>query len=350
MVAELEARLVARIERDGPMGFDELQANALYAPDLGFYTSGRGAGRRRDFLTSPEVGPLFGAVIARALDEWWDEAGNPPVWPVIECGAGPGTLARTVLAAAPRCRDALALVLVEVGQAQWSTHPERAVSRADLPAPGELDGRPAVVLANELLDNLPVQVVERTASGWQEVRVGAQGGRLVEVLGPLDAPQQRWCDERAPGAPIGARIPVQVEAATWLAEALELAGTGRVVALDYARTSAEMAAAGQDSWMRTYAGHGRGGRPLDDVGGQDITCDVAIDQLALVASPSSVASQADFLRDHSIDELVEEGRQRWAARGFAGGLEAIAARSRATEAEALLDPDGLGAFTVAEWA
>lgn len=332
------------------MGFDELQANALYAPELGFYTSGRGAGRRRDFLTSPEVGPLFGAVVARALDRWWDEAGNPPVWPVIECGAGPGTLARTILAAAPRCGDALSVVLVEVGQAQWATHPERAVSRTDLPAPAELHGPGAVVLANELLDNLPVQVVERTADGWQEVRVGVEGGRLVEVLAPLDAPQQRWCEQRAPGAALGARIPVQVEAATWLAQALELAGTGRVVALDYARTSAEMAAAGQASWMRTYASHGRGGGPLHDVGGQDITCDVALDQLALVAPPTSVAIQADFLRDHGIDELVEEGRQRWAARGFAGGLDAIAARSRATEADALLDPDGLGGFTVAEWA
>ena len=62
------------------------------------------AGRRGDFITSPEVGPLFGAVVARALDAWWAEAGEPDVFTVVEAGAGPGTLARSVLAAAPRAR------------------------------------------------------------------------------------------------------------------------------------------------------------------------------------------------------------------------------------------------------
>ena len=62
---ELERLLVSHLEANGPIGFDDYQAQALYAPGLGFYATGHGAGRRRDFLTSPEVGPLFGAVIGR---------------------------------------------------------------------------------------------------------------------------------------------------------------------------------------------------------------------------------------------------------------------------------------------
>ena len=73
----LQAAIEDLIARSGPIGFDEYMAQALYAPGLGFYASGAGAGRRRDFLTSPEVGPLFGAVVARALDAWWDDAGRP---------------------------------------------------------------------------------------------------------------------------------------------------------------------------------------------------------------------------------------------------------------------------------
>ena len=349
---ELEQLLVAHVAAHGPIGFDEFQAHALYAPELGFYASGGGAGRRRDFLTSPEVGPLFGAVIAGALDAWWVELGRPERLHVVECGAGPGTLARTVLAASPACTPALRYHLVEVGEPQWATHPPGTTSRPDLPATSEVAGGPVIVLANELLDNLPVALVERATGTWHEVAVAVVDGALAEVARPLAPSQVQWCRRLAPDAPDGARLPVQAEAAAWLGEALGLLRDhgGRVVVLDYARrTSAELAALPPAAWLRTYAAHGRGTSPLAAPGTQDITCDVALDQLASVAAPRLVRDQAAFLRAHGIDELVAEGRRTWDELGPSGGLPAIAARSRIGEAEALLDPDGLGGFTVAEW-
>lgn len=349
MAGELEQLLVSHISQHGPIGFDEFQAHALYAPELGFYRRGGGAGRRRDFLTSPEVGPLFGAVVARALDAWWDDLGRPARYPVVDAGAGPGTLARAILAAAPRCRAALELVLVEVGEPQWATHPAQATSRADLPGPKELGPGPVVVLANELLDNLPVAVVERGPDHWHEVVIDAHQGRLVEAIRDLPDQQRAWCDGRAPGAGTGARIPVQADASHWLRQALALAAGGRVVAFDYARTTPELAALPQGDWLRTYANHGRGTEVLADPGSADITCDVALDQLRLTAVPTLQRSQAEFLRAHGIHQLVAEGQEVWADQGLAGGLAAIAGRSRAVEAEALLDPRGLGGFTVVEW-
>lgn len=352
-MGELEQLLAAHIADAGPIGFDDYMAHALYAPGLGFYASGRGAGRRRDFLTSPEVGPLFGAIMARALDAWWQELGRPSRFVVVEAGAGPGTLARTILAARPACADALDLVLVEVGETQWASHPSGTSSRIDFPAPGEHGDGPVIVLANELLDNLPVALAERTGGTWAEVVVTTEAGddRLVFGHRSLPDAQRQWCDRHAPHARDGARIPVQAEAAAWLRDALALPGPhgGRVVAIDYARTTAELASRPMGAWLRTYAGHGRAGDPLDEPGSCDITCDVAIDQLAAIAPPTSTRTQTDFLHDHGLDELVDEGRRIWADQGLSGGLEAIAAQSRIREAEALTDPTGLGSFTVLEW-
>ena len=374
--------VAAEIRRHGPLPLDRVLERALYDPDGGFYEAGGRAGRGPgDFLTSPEVGPLFGAVVARALDAWWRAMGEPDPFVVVDAGAGPGTLARTVLAAAPGCARALRYVLVERSAAQRRLHaaavrledPALAFAPVDpdteAPVPGSPAGPicvslaelprlagPAGVLANEVLHNLPFGLSERGDGTWHEVRadlVALAGGgeRLVERPVPLDDDRAAVLDRLAPAAADGARVPLQDAARGWLREALAVAGSGgRVVAIDYATTTADMASRPQDEWLRTYRGHARGAGLLDDLGGQDVTCEVAVDQLALVAPPSADGSQADWLRAHGIDGLVAEGRRTWAERAHLGDLAALAARSRVSESEALLDPTGLGRFRVLEWA
>lgn len=335
---------------DGSIGFDELMDLALYDPHAGFYMRGGGAGRRRDFLTSPEVGPLFGAVLANALDTWWAQLGRPDPFVTVDAGAGPGTLARSIRAAQPACIDAVRLVLVEISPTLRHAHPDGVESRGDLPAPGELGDRPVIVLANELLDNLATRLVERTEEGWAEVRLGVEGDRLVERLADLPRQDVERCAHLAPRAGAGARIPLQDRAAAWLTDALALARSGRVVVFDYASPStAAMAARPWTDWVRTYAAHGHGSLPWEDRGDQDVTCEVAVDQLSAVRTPSQDRTQVEFLRAHGIDDLVEEGRRIWTERAHLGDLPAIRARSRIGEAGALSDPAGLGAFRVLEW-
>jgi len=342
--------IAERIRAAGSIGFDELVDFALYHPEHGFYMRGGGAGRRRDFITSPEVGPLFGAVLAKALDAWWGELGNPDHLWVVDAGAGPGTLARSVQAARPACAPAPRFVLVELSPALRTTHPTGVDSRADLPAAGELGDSPVVVLANELLDNVAFRLVERQDDGWAEVRIAVEGDRLVETLGPLPPWDVERCTRLAPAAPLGGRLPLQDRTAMWLADALALAGSGRVVVFDYAAsTTSAMAARPWTEWVRTYAVHSRGGVPWDRPGEQDITCEVALDQLAAVRPPTENRAQADFLRAHGLDELVAEGRRTWAERAHVGDLAAVRAKSREGEARALTDPAGLGAFRVLEW-
>jgi SAM-dependent MidA family methyltransferase len=359
-----------RLRADGPLRFDAWMDAVLYDRAHGFYASGGRAGARAgDFLTSPEVGPLFGAVLATAVDRWWDEAGQPDSYRVAELGAGPGTLAAAVRLAAPRCAAALEWWLVEP-TAQRVRHTDRLGARDGLDGPrlaaaGDVElvalaevpdaARPDAVVANELLDNLPVRVAERTASGWFEVWVAAttEGDApvFVEHLVALDpdSAEVGLLDRLVPEVTPGARVPIQQAATDWLDWALQRTDGGPVVVIDYADDTAGMAERGEKEWLRTYAAHGRGGSPFGHCGDQDVTCDVATDQLAAVRTPTSDRTQADFLRHHGIGDLVEEGKRVWRERAHVGDLAAVRARSRVTEAEALCDPAGLGAHRVLEW-
>jgi len=377
MVTPVDLEVAAQIRRRGPLPFDEVIERALYDPVDGFFGGGAGAGRRADFLTSPEVGPLFGAVLARALDQWWVELGRPDPFTVIEAAAGSGTLARSVLAAGPDCAGALTYVLVERSEALRDRQREhlpigdpalayppsededidgpstetglgpRVVSLGELPTLAVT----GVVLANELLDNLVFRLLERGDAGWLEVRVALTGDDLplVELTVPAEEADARLADRLAPDAVVGARLPRQRAAAEWLAQALGLIERGRVVVLDYGADSRELAGRPPVEWIRTYRAHERGAAPLVDLGAQDITCEVAFDQLGHVRVPDADRPQAEFLRDHGLGELVADGRRVWTERAHLGDLEAIRARSRIGEAEALTDPAGLGAFHVLEW-
>lgn len=326
----------------GAIPYSTFMDVALYGPH-GFYTDGAApgtAGRRGDFITSPEVGPLFGAVVARYLDTVWDRLDRPNPFTVVDAGAGPGTLARTVLAARPRCVDAMAYVAVEVSAAQRARHPDGVESRAEMPDE-PIDG---VVVANELLDNLPFRLAVHDGS-WREAYVTmAPDGSFAEVL---SAPFDPLPDVLSPRAAHGARAPLQDAAADWVTAARTHVRRGTVVVIDYARArTAELAALPWRSWLRTYKGHERGSHYLAAPGDQDVTVDVALDQLA---AADAVRSQAQFLQLHGIGELVDEGRAAWAAAASRPDLRALAMRSRVSEAEALLDPAGLGGFTVLEW-
>ena len=338
----------ALVAQGGAVRFDEYMAIALYGED-GFYTRttevGR-AGRRGDFLTSAEVGPLFGAVIARAIDAWWEELGRPHEFTVVDAGAGPGTLARAVLAAKPACSDALRYVAVEVSAAQRELHPSGIDSRAEMPTEAFV----GVILANELLDNLPFRLFVFDDS-WREAHVGMDGDRYVEVLRACaDVPACLVSSEEqaqyGASPQHGARVAVQERAAQWVSNALGLLQAGRLVVFDYATTTESMIARPWREWLRTYAQHSKGAHYLSAPGDQDITVDVAIDQLP---TPNSVITQAEFLRAHGCEMLVDEGRRAWSAAAQQPDLQTMLMRSRIREAEALLDPAGLGGFSVLEW-
>jgi NADH dehydrogenase [ubiquinone] 1 alpha subcomplex assembly factor 7 len=324
------------------------------------------------------VGPLFGALVSRALDRWWRDLQHPDPFLVVDAGAGRGRLAVDVLASSPACAPALRYVLVERSESLRAAQHELLtlepfedvwgpVVRTDADAPVPVAGMgpitaalselpavrtPGVVIANELFDNLPFRIVERTAREWLEVRVGVEGHEFVELLVPAADELAAEADLVAVGTvPPRARIPIPTALPAWFRRSALALHRGVLVIIDYCATAAELVERGGEGWLRTYRDHGRGASALEGVGDQDITIDVPLEYLVHAAARAGFGlqadiSQAEWLRDLGLDEMVDEARAQWSARAGVGDLAAVRHRSRIGEAAALSDPRGLGAHRV----
>ncbi len=382
--------LAGLIRREGPVPFDTFVEVALYGSG-GFFASGHGAGRGTDaigadriggdFITSPEIGPVFGALVAAALDRWWGDLERPDPYLVVEAGAGRGRLASDVMRARPQCLAALRYVLVErsavLRDAQRALlrleppdeafGPYVASAGSDAPEPVpesgpvvtsldelpgvELDG---VVIANELLDNLPFGIARYSGSGWEEVRVGLDGtGAFVEVVVPaLPADALALAHVTAGLVPaVGDRLPIPRGLDDWLRRTAAILRRGYVVLIDTMDTAAGTLARDTGAWLRTYRGHASAGPALADPGSRDLVADVVTEQLRHAAADAGFAvltdtTQAAWLDDLGIAGMVDRGRTLWEERAAVGDLAALEARSVASQAAALTDPAGLGAHRV----
>ncbi|MGH2640227.1 MAG: SAM-dependent methyltransferase, partial [Actinomycetota bacterium] len=172
----MEAReSIANAIRDhGPITFSEYMTLALSGPG-GFFEHPP-IGPDGHFVTSPHVHPVFAELLGRAIVDLHDRLGRPAPFRLSEVGAGDGTLARQLL---EHLRD------VDVSYTAIDTSPGarealRAIDGVEVAQ--ELDGSPQLILANELMDNLPFRRLRGTPSGTKEVKVGLDGDRFVEHL------------------------------------------------------------------------------------------------------------------------------------------------------------------------
>ena len=340
MPSAAESITAAITAAGGAISFEQYMSLALYGKG-GFYQDGGKAGRRGDFITSPEVGPLFAAVVARYLDNCWHELGCPGSFDVVEVGAGPGTLARGIFAAQPQCLSAMKYVAVEISESQRGIHPDFVESAESFPD-RNIEG---VLLANELLDNLPFKLFVYDGA-WKEAFVAlGDGGKFVEVLRHVEE-----VPEVLPrSAPLGSRAPIQVAASQWVFDVTQKLSRGKLLVFDYcSESTSEIALSPWREWLRTYKDHERGVHYLLDPGSQDITSQVIVDQLMEAVPGLSVIPQAEWLQTWGIGELVSEGSKYWEERKSSPDIVALKMRSRANESLALTTQEGLGGFSVLE--
>lgn len=357
---ELVARIRAEIEEHGPIPFARFMERALYEPGHGYYRQadpapGLDAG---DFLTAPEADPLFGAAIGRLLEQAWERLGRPVPFTITEPGAGTGALAAGLLGG---LRDAGSPLLAAVRYRPAEIEAARtAAFAARLEAEGFGDrvlvGPPAggevgAVVANEVLDALPVHRVVRRGDRFAERLVTATGDGFAEIDGEPTSPALVAWAERlaADGIALadGHVAEVCLALEPWLAGATAHLARGIVVLVDYGEEAPDLYAGRsgrEDGTLRTFARHAVGGDPYRLVGRQDLTAHVDLTAVRRAATAAGLAhlgttTQAELLVAVGAGELVAAR-----LRGPAASLE-DALRLRSALAR-LMDPRGMGGFAV----
>ncbi|HEY7589709.1 MAG TPA: SAM-dependent methyltransferase [Candidatus Limnocylindrales bacterium] len=347
---ELVDRIRAEIEATGPITFARFMERALYEPELGYYTSGRpGPGRQGDFITAPETHPIFGRAIARQLDDAWQLLDRPGTFVVREHGAGSGALATAILDGLDADGSGLAKAIryepveADPRQADAIVNRLRAAGRpAVSPTAGAFVG---AVVANEVLDALPVHAVAWRDGRLRERLVSWHAGRFVEVEAEPTTPAlaERLATE---GVELRERQLAEICLAldSWMARVAAPLERGLVLIVDYGHPATQLYGPRRMAGsLRAYLRQRVHDDPFANVGRQDLTSHVdltAVDRAARAAGLEAlgVTTQAEFLVSLGMDDVVAAMRDAEASLEDALALRSSLAR--------LLDPAMTGSFKV----
>ena len=326
---------------------------ALYDPTLGYYRSGRPTvGREGDFLTSPELHPVFGYAVAMNAAAIWDQLHQPRVFDLVDVGPGTGALlaaaAHWIETRRPDLWKALRITLVELSQAAQPSQRERLGDLGvqmewlpELPQGGNLNG---LIVANELLDAQPVHRLRwQDNQGWQELFVGLDTtGGFRDEPGAASHPALLRRLEGVEAAE-GQVVEVCALLPGLLVSLSASIGMGALLLFDYGYTHDELYAPHRRAGtLMTFRNHTADDNPYRWVGEQDITCHIDLDfmrgstqALGLRALP--FRSQTEWLlRMGALDSTLPEK--------LGSSLDDQLAQRRALER--LTDPAGLGRIQV----
>lgn len=328
----------------GPLTFAEFMEVALYWPDGGYYASRRSFGPLGDFYTAPLAHPVFGALVARQLLATWRALGCPAPFAVVEAGAGDGTLALDVTAHAAALEsgfaDALTYTAVDLREPPPG-FPARWIRSGGVPALGGS----GVVLANELLDAMPVHRVTVEGGRLRELFVdAAPEGGFAEVAGEPSTPALSGRLDRL-GVTLseGYRTEICLGAEAWLREAFAAVERGYLLLVDYGHeASAYYDESRRAGTLRCYSGHTLGMNPYVNVGRQDISAHVEFTSARSAAVAAGFAkagemSQAEWLRSLGVEAYRAEIAER-------SGLGRVERRANLRGVDVLLDGEGMGGF------
>lgn len=313
----LQHLIAAEIEQlGGAMAFSRFMELALYAPRLGYYSGGASKlGASGDFTTAPEISPLFGAAVARAAAAIIAQSAPE----IIEFGAGTGKLARDVITALGGMGVQLRSYTIIELSGELRARQQEALK--DLPQVRWLDGMPdafsGVVLANEVLDAMPVELVIRKDGRWQRQMVTVDNGEFAFVQGPLPHELALHLARQIPEAeylPEGYVTEIHPVAEGFMASlaAMMKGGRGAAFLFDYGFPAREYYLDQRmgGTLMCHYRHHSHPD-PFYLPGLQDITAHVDFTAMALASQEAGLPvlaymNQASFLLGCGIGELLME--------------------------------------------
>ncbi len=336
MPAALLQQIRALIQQHGRITFAQFMQLCLYSPRGGFYASRRqriGA----HFGTSPTSHPVFGALIARQLEQMWRCLGAPSVFPVIEVGAGDGALAQSIAGACRRMAPDFAGALYYVAADYEPFWPRAEAHRVSVEPPADTTDAVAgiqrvkaaglaafrdiagCIVSNELIDNFPVHRFVIQDGRVKEVFVTLAGGHFTEVL---DEPSTTRIEARISGLGLtladGYRGEVNLALADWTRQVCASLTRGYVLTIDYGANASELyAPENNPGTLVCYHQHAAHGDPYQNIGQQDITCHVDFTTLMHLGEQQGLATvgyipQRQFLTnlgfDSYLDALDSEGQ------------------------------------------
>ena len=339
-----------RIRASGPISFAEFYETALYHPRHGYYFT---SDPTRDFQSSPNVHPVFGAAIARRLAGFWRELGSPGRFDVFEAGASTGRLAADILrylrGAEPGLYEATRYVMQDVTLTAEAADdrlvdegipPGKVEVAPSLPVTPQIEG---CILSNELLDALPFHRVRCRDGELHELLVGLQDGAFIEVETAPRPDITAYFDALGTLPGDGCDAEVNLVAPAWMTRAATALRHGYVLTLDYGYENANLYAPWRKrGTLLTFYRHTSGEDPFARMGRQDITASVdftAVMRAGVAAGLSTLefTTQSEFLAALGVGEAL--------AQPPAGDqLEAYTALRRAVTE--LTDPAGLGRIRV----
>jgi SAM-dependent MidA family methyltransferase len=348
----LHRKIGDEIDRCGRITFRRFMELALYDSEEGYYFRRAPIGTRGDYLTSPELHPLFGALLKRQFQQMWELLDRPAEFTVIEMGAGTASFARGLLSAGgdQAFDEALRYVIVEHAPMSRELQRRKLGSLAStvtwLPALDALDGPvTGCLFSNELPDSFPVHRVTVEHGSLRELFVGMDGESFVDVAGGPSTPAlARYFADAGVMPAEGCDAEVNLASLEWMRSVGRALQRGFVLTLDYGYPARLLYA----PWRRrgtllSFHRHTAGDDPYVHVGEQDLTTHVDFSSLARVGaevglSPLGFTSQQRFLAALGIQEALAGGPAAFAV------LEEYLARRRAVEQ--LLNPEGLGRIRV----
>ena len=287
-MSPLEAIIRAEIATAGPMTVARYMELCLAHPQYGYYRTRDPLGTAGDFTTAPEISQMFGEMLGVWVAHVWDGLGRPG-FRLVELGPGRGTLMADMLRVVRRAGAEPEIWLVETSPSLRAAQARSVPGANWTDRPDKVPEGPAIIVANEFLDALPVREFIRGDAGWHERLVGLRDGSLAwglsEPLPPV-ALAGDWAESSA----------VAEGALDWIAARLS-AGTSAVLLIDYGYRSDDRPAGPTLQAVRDH----QKTDPLTAPGMSDLTWLVDFDHIARRLG-ARVATQGGFLAALGIGE------------------------------------------------
>ena len=353
--------MIADVIRErGPLTVAAFMDLALYDPELGYYArAAQRSGRAGDFFTSVDVGPLFGELLEVQLADMYErlQAADPGLQTceLVEAGCGNGRLSADILRAAkahhPDFYGAIQLHLVEASAAARAAQAATLGDVGDRLAssgPALPESFEGVLIANELLDALPVHQVVMRADGLKEVYVSRQssvrspvtGDRLLTTVEgePSTPALAEYLDRLGVALAPGWRVEINLRAVDWIRDAARRLRRGFMILIDYGHDARELYSPTHSTGtLTTFLKHRSGGPEgsadappwLQQPGEQDLTAHVDFTSVRAAAEAGGMTAIA-FLD------------QTYFLMGLLGGLPQPQAALRNPQLKTLMLPGGIG--------